>query len=135
MQKLNEGGRRILVAEKDEEVRHLLSEFLKLQGYDVVEFDRPGKLPSDGFGTPPDLFLLGHGTSEEETFDAIESVRGTQGMEAVPVIVIAVDPDEGFLVEAVTRGADTLIPFPFPMEILQERIEDLLGGRRTSMMP
>lgn len=135
MQKITRGERRILIAEKDEEVRHLLSEFLVLQGYDVVELDTPGRVPLVKIQDPPDLFLLGHGKSEEETFEALLCVRESSTCAGVPVIVIAVEPDEGFLMKAVSRGADSLLPFPFPMEVLQEKIEDLLDGRRTPMMP
>jgi DNA-binding response OmpR family regulator len=135
MKKIDGAGRHILIAEKDDEVRQLLSEFLVLQGYSVLEFETPGRLPLETIDTPPDLFVLGHGKSEEETFEAILSVRENQTFEGVPVIVIAVDPDEGFLVKAVSRGADSLLPFPFPMEVLQGKIEDLLGGKRTPLMP
>ncbi|MHC4598262.1 MAG: response regulator [Planctomycetota bacterium] len=135
MQEITRGERRILIAEKDQEVRHLLSEFLVLQGYDVVEVDAPGRVPLEKIGEPFDLFLLGHGKSEEETFEALLSVRESATCAGVPVIVIAVEPDEGFLMKAVSRGADSLLPFPFPMEVLQEKIEDLLDGRRTPLMP
>jgi DNA-binding response OmpR family regulator len=135
MRKISRGERRILIAEKDQEVRHLLSEFLVLQGYRVVEVDTPGRVPLEKIHEPPDLFLLGHGKSEEETFEALHSVRESATCAGTPVIVIAVEPDEGFLMKAVSRGADSLLPFPFPMEVLQEKIEDLLDGRRTPLMP
>jgi DNA-binding response OmpR family regulator len=135
MKKVTRGSRRVIIAEKDDEVRQLLAEFLKLQGFDVMELERPERRRFERIQEPPDLFLLGHGTSEEETFDALDAVRERKSFEGVPVIVIAVEPDEGFLVKAVSRGADSLIPFPFPMEVLQERIDDLLQGRRTSLIP
>ncbi|MHC4779780.1 MAG: response regulator [Planctomycetota bacterium] len=135
MKRINGEGRRILIAEKDHEVRHLLTEFLVLQGYHVLELETPGRLPLETIQDPPDLFLLGHGKSEEETFDALINVRESRTCGGVPVIVIAVEPDEGFLMKAVSRGADSLLPFPFPMEVLQEKIDDLLGGRRTPLMP
>ena len=123
MKETRDGVRKVVIAEQDEEVRHLLSEFLKLQGFLVEELARPGGLCEGVFEDTPDLFLLGHGVSEEETFEALDSVRDQQDLESVPVIVIAVDPDEGFLTKVVSRGADMLLPFPFPMEVLQERIE------------
>ncbi|MHC5036960.1 MAG: response regulator [Planctomycetota bacterium] len=135
MKKVTDGSRKIVIAEKDEEVRHLLSEFLKLQGFSVMELERPERLQVECSQEPPDLLLLGHGSSEEETFDALGAVREQECFDGVPVIVIAVDPDEGFLTKVVSRGADSLLPFPFPMEILQERIDDLLEGRRTPLMP
>jgi DNA-binding response OmpR family regulator len=135
MKKITRGERRILIAEKDQEVRHLLSEFLVLQGYHVVEVEAPASVPLEKIQDPPDLFLLGHGKSEEETFETLRSVRESPHCAGVPVIVIAVEPDEGFLMKAVSRGADSLLPFPFPMEVLQEKIEDLLDGRRTPLMP
>jgi len=134
MKRIRDGMRKVMVAEKDEEVRHLLSEFLKLQGFAVEEFDRPGRMPVEKL-EPPDLFLLGHGSSEEETFEVLDDLRARRHFEGVPVIVIAVDPDEGFTAKAASRGADSLLPFPFPLEVLQERIRDLLDGRPTSLIP
>ncbi|GEM_PF-2891842 len=135
MQDVEEGSRKILIAEKDEEVRHLVSEFLRLQGFDVFEIDGPGRLDIERITTPPDLFLLGHGLHDEELFEALDTVRNRKPFAGVPVIVIAVDPDERFMRKAVSRGADSLLPFPFPMEVLHERVQDLLDGRRTSLMP
>jgi DNA-binding response OmpR family regulator len=135
MKRIIEGEKTILVAEKDSEVRHLLSESLRLQGYDVLEMERPGEIDTRRIPRIPHLFLLGHGSSERETFEALEALRKSKKLEGVPVIVIAVEPDEDFLLEVVSRGADSLLPFPFPMEILHDRISALLQGQRTSMMP
>jgi DNA-binding response OmpR family regulator len=135
MKRVKEGDKTILIAEKDSEVRHLLSESLRLRGYDVLEMDRPGAIDTRRFARVPDLFLLGHGASDRETLDTLAAVRTSSGLEGVPVIVIVVDPDEGFVMEAVSRGADGLLPFPFPMEILHEKVSALLHGQRTPMMP
>jgi DNA-binding response OmpR family regulator len=135
MKRVREGEKTILIAEKDAEVRRLLSDSLRLQGYEVLEMDRPGAIDVEGFSRVPDLFLLGHGPSDREALEALAAVRGAKGLEGVPIIMIAVEPDERFVVEAVSIGADSLLPFPFPIETLHERVSDLLQGRRIPMMP
>lgn len=119
-------GRRVLLVEDDEAVRHLVGSFLDREGFDVVEStDVPGairELRSEFEVVITDLGLPGPSGTE-----LIRTIRSR--WPATQIVVITGIKDSAVAAEALSAGADRYLYKPFGMSELRTQVVDSLTAR------
>ena len=131
----NTGRYRVLLAEDDSEMRALLAMALVKSGYDVVEC-------SDGIGMLTHLaaFLLPDEFAGEPVNLIISDIRmpGVTGMEVLegkpqnrdfpPMILITAFGDAETHALANQYGAAAIFDKPFDVDLLMEKVKEVLSG-------
>ena len=131
----NESRYRVLLAEDDYEMRSLLTMTLRKSGYEVVEC-------ADGIGILTHLaaFLLPNEFGKEPVDLIISDIRmpGVTGMEVLegtpknrnfpPIILITAFGDTETHALAHQFGAAAIFDKPFDLDVLLEKVKDVLSG-------
>ncbi len=119
---------RILIIEDDEEMRSLLADFLKDEGYEADSVDNG----SDAFQTLAreafDLVITDIRMPGLTGFDILSAIKKFQ-LE-IPVIVITAFGGEEVYRRSIARGADGYLEKPIHFHKLRALIRDLVKGRR-----
>lgn len=122
----------LLLAEDDADLRVLVAEAFRRNGYRVTEcVDGPGLVSKLGtyvlFGPPPgfDLVVSDIRMPGASALDVLESMRECQGMP--PVILVTGFPSEGTRATARKLGVGALVGKPFEVDDLVEIANKLLS--------
>jgi DNA-binding response OmpR family regulator len=121
-------ARRILVADDDPDIRHLLSDRLHGYGYAVeaaIDGAHALKLLHEG---PFDGVILDIGMPDMDGLEVLQRVR--ERKLRVPVIMVTASGTKARAVQAVGMGAQAYVLKPFDPAELQQVIEYWIG--RTS---
>ena len=111
---------RVIVAEDDVEMAHVLSFLLQREGYEV-EVVRDGKAAIDRTrsGPPVDLVLLDVMMPYISGLQVVRELRAAPGWEGVPVIIVSGKSSETDVVAAMEAGANDYVTKPFrPRELI-----------------
>ncbi len=119
---------RILIIEDDEEMRSLLADFLKDEGYEADSVDNG----PDAFQTLAreafDLVITDIRMPGLTGFDILSAIKKFQF--EIPVIVITAFGGEEVYRRSIARGADGYLEKPIHFHKLRALIRDLVKGRR-----
>jgi len=122
---------RVLVADDDPVMRHLLSTIIKQQGYEVVvaEDGRAAYriLKSD---SAFNAAILDMTMPFLEGLDLIRYMRSEKRLMRIPVMIITAGQDIKLMTSSFAAGATAFLPKPFTPEQLQSAIRMLLGNRQ-----
>ena len=111
---------KILIAEDDKDLRHLLYEQLTGEGYDVISASN-GREAYDMFvGESPDMAILDIMMPLMDGFSLLTKIRETTEM---PVIFLTAKGDESDKVSGLRLGADDYLVKPWSLNELLARIE------------
>lgn len=115
---------RILVVEDDENLGRMLSDYLKVKGFDII-LKRDGEEGLKGFiENEVDLCLLDVMMPKKDGFTLAKEIRGLKS--SVPIIFLSAKSMEEDMKEGFQSGADDYITKPFSMEVLMMRIDAIL---------
>ncbi len=118
---------RILLAEDDENLGHLLKEYLQIKGYETVLYT-DGDHAYKGFVSDHfDLCLLDIMMPVKDGFTLAREIRELNS--DIPIVFLTAKSMKEDVIEGFLTGADDYITKPFDMEVLLKRIEAIL--RRT----
>ena len=124
----------VMIAESDEEIRTMLSEFLKREGYTVTAFPDPRALETAlGAGTP-DFILLHVGEEGRDGLKTLERIRSDPDFDAVPVVMLSGEQDADVSSCCARGGADGVFTWPYSAEHLAENIRALLAGESVPLV-
>ena len=122
---------RVLVADDDPVMRHLISTIIKHQGYEVVvaEDGRAAYriLKSD---SAFNAAILDMTMPFLEGLDLIRYMRSEKRLMRIPVMMITAGQDIKLMTSSFAAGATAFLPKPFTPEQLQSAIRMLLGNRQ-----
>jgi DNA-binding response OmpR family regulator len=118
---------RIMVVDDDSSVRRMLSQYLKLEGYDVLEAESGEQALSYARDSASDLILL---DIEMPGIDGLETLRRLR-REAPAAVVVMVSGinDEQRAVRSLEEGARDYIRKPFELQHLREILQKQLALR------
>ena len=126
---------KILVADDDADLRHMVSLSLQLEGYEVESVENGEqvlKRMKDSAGAPSllilDLVMPGLGGIE-----TLRKLRSTQ--QRCPVLVLSCLTSPDMVVEAMRVGASDYMVKPFENEKLAEHVSRLLAGNAVHVAP
>ena len=123
---------KILVADDDSVMRHLMETLMELEGHGVVTVSRPEQILSTARQERPALIMLDYHFAGGDVTQVLTELEQDDDLKDVPVLVASGMDHEAHCLRA---GADSFILKPFrPKEVI-ERINQLLdnadGGSLT----
>ena len=122
---------RILVIESDQEIRSLLIDFIKEEGYEADSVEKGtyafSKLMTDSFDLIiTDIQLLGF--SGLDILPALKKIQPE-----TPVVVITAFEDEDVYFEARERGANAFLEIPIRLKKLGELIHQMVSPKERTV--
>jgi len=135
LQTINQVSRRILVADDDPVIRHLVAAIVKKEGYDVVtaidgrEAYRIMQLDADFQAAIFDMMM-----PHLEGLDLIRYMSTEKRLMRIPVMMITSEPDLKLMSNSFAAGATVYLSKPFTTEQLQTTLQMLLSnsnGRKS----
>lgn len=123
------GAKRILIADDEARMRKLVADFLKKEGYTVIEAT-DGREALDLFHNAGnvDLIILDVMMPGYDGWTVCREIRKTS---EVPIIILTARDEESDELFGFDLGADEYIAKPFSLKILAARVQALL--RRTGI--
>src|SRR3979411_485158 len=123
---------RVLIADDDPVIRHLISTIIKQQEHEAVgaEDGRAAYriLQSDSQFRAAILDMT---MPFLEGLDLIRYMRSEKRLMRIPIMMITAEQDIKLMASSFTAGATAFLPKPFTPEQLQSAIRMLLGNRLT----
>ncbi len=117
---------RIMVIDRDRDMRQLLNNTLETEGFDtivVTDSDTTLELLDQA---KPDLVILDSGVGEDETLQELRRIRQNSD---VPVIILTPRYEPAGLQRALSLGADDYVRKPFGSRSLVARVRAKLRRR------
>lgn len=118
-------GKTIFIVEDEEKLRKTMSDYLRMNGYDIIEAE-DGKQALEIYyenNTKVDLILLDIMLPYLNGYEVLETIRQTSD---TPVIVLTAKDGESDQLKGFNQGADDYITKPFLLSVLKARIEVIL---------
>ena len=112
----------IYILEDDKNIREIESYTLKNSGYDVRDFDLPGKLYKALQTKIPDLIILDIMLPEEDGLTVLDKLKNTSAYAAIPIIIISAKTTELDRVKGLDMGAEDYLCKPFGVMELVSRV-------------
>ncbi len=125
--------RRVLIADDDPVMRHLITTIVEQQEYEAV-LASDGReayrlLQSDANFTAAILDMT---MPFLEGLDLIRYMRSEKRLMRIPIMLITAEQDIKLMASSFTAGATAFLPKPFTPEQLQSAIRMLLGNRNAT---
>jgi CheY-like chemotaxis protein len=116
---------RVLVADDDALVRHVLSTVLDHGDFEVVEVADGSSALAQVLADPPIAVVLDHWMPGMTGLEVLAALRASPATAALPVVVLTGDHDQ--VVAAVAAGADAVLTKPFSPLHLLDVLADLVA--------
>ncbi|RME81508.1 MAG: DNA-binding response regulator [Planctomycetota bacterium] len=121
---------RVLVVEDEEDIQALLGYNLAKEGYQV-EFVATGNECLEKIHEfLPEVVLLDLMLPDMNGLEVCKSIRRSEGLDSVAVIMVTAKAEEMDMVLGLEVGADDYIPKPFSPRVLLARIRSVLRRRK-----
>lgn len=115
---------RILVADDEDRIRKLISDFLSREGYEVIEASDGGQALNMALGTDkPDVIILDVMMPVMDGWSVLSELRRTTD---IPVILLTAKSTESDQLGGFRLGADDYVTKPFSPSLLVARVQALL---------
>ena len=121
-----EGPPTILVVDDDDDIRLLMVQLLRTQGYRVTEASTAGEAESNALQNPPHLILMDLSMPGTDGLTAIWNIRKQPAMAAVPVIIVSAHDAFDLRAEAAAAGCCGYLTKPLDTIQLQTAIKSAL---------
>lgn len=121
-------GARVLIVDDDPEVRGMLSDFLREEGYEteVAEGGREVLSRLDGSRQMPDVLLLDLVMPDVDGYQVLEQLRRNL-LQEMPVLIVSAQIPDVQIRRALDSELRDFISKPFELEELLIRLERLIG--------
>lgn len=125
--------KKILVADDEELIRRLVSDFLTLEGYEVIQAD-DGDVALELFEKNPDvaLFILDIMMPNLDGWSVCREIRKKSN---APIIMLSARAQDYDQLTAFEAGADDYVTKPFSPSVLMKRIAVLLKRVENAAAP
>lgn len=123
----------ILVVEDDPDIRELLHDSLRCEGYRVLTASSAEEASKALQSTMPDMMLLDIMLPGEDGITFCRNLRSSREYGRLPVIVVSARLENAKIVSTLEIGADDYITKPFDLGVLAARIRAVLrrcAGRK-----
>ncbi len=119
----------VLMADDNPEMRLLLTNILQQQGHLVIEASDGDDLMFWVKEERPDVILLDLHMPKMDGFKVLETLKGMDGYQDIPVIVITASQNREDMAMAHELGAHGFIPKPWSAHDLATRIDWALASK------
>jgi len=118
--------RRILVADDDPDILHLLTLNLEAEGYDVVKATNGEEAWTLARNAVPDLVVLDVMMPERDGLDVLTSLKANPRTQHIPVVLLTAKATDAEVWEGWRAGADYYITKPFILDELLHFIDHVV---------
>ncbi|MEA2387068.1 MAG: two-component system, OmpR family, response regulator RpaA [Thermoleophilaceae bacterium] len=119
---------RVLVVEDDLAIQLLITETLRMRGYETATAaDGPSALPA-ALEQRPDLVLLDIGLPGFDGFEVLARLKADETLRDVPVIMVTAWGEPDVMTQALEAGALDYVRKPFNVDDLLQRVEIATRG-------
>lgn len=115
----------VLVAEDNEDQRHLYTMMLRIQGFEVRSVANGKEALKELQRSPPDVVLTDISMPDMDGMELLKLVKETEELAHVPIVVMT-GFEKGYLTWAWAAGANETIAKPFTPEDLYTAILSVL---------
>ena len=122
----------ILVIEDEKDIRELITFNLKKYGYNVITSINGEEGLQYSSLHNPDLILLDIMLPGINGFQFCSTIRKSNNLKNIPVIIITALGDEKNIVKGLEKGADDYIIKPFSNKVLLARIKNVLKRNKRN---
>jgi two-component system phosphate regulon response regulator PhoB len=122
---------RILLAEDDPDIRHLVTFKLQRAGFDVTAVADGFAALRDAHAHPPDLVLLDVRMPRISGIEVCRELRADRRTAGVPIIMLTAQARSQDLEQAFAAGATDYVVKPFSPRELLDRVETVLARVST----
>jgi DNA-binding response OmpR family regulator len=119
---------RILIIDDDPDVRTVMRQLMKRQGYEVETASRKEEALELLQQFRPHVILLDVLLSGSDGRELCREIKALEGLEQVPVIMISAHPGAGDNIAS--YGADDFITKPVNTAALLRKLEDLVNAEK-----
>jgi DNA-binding response OmpR family regulator len=125
--------KRVLVADDDPVMRHLITTMIKQQQYEAVVAN-DGRAAYRILQSDSDFkaAILDMTMPFLEGLDLIRYMRSERRLMRIPIMMITAEQDIKLMASSFSAGATAFLPKPFTPEQLQSAIRMLLGNRNST---
>ena len=120
---------RILIADDDDELRHLLRLILCREGFEVIEAVDGAEALARAYDSDPSLVLLDVMMPDVDGFDVCRTLRSDQRTHRLPIVFVSAMDDIHQRNELLKLGADDCIRKPIGPRELVGRIRGVMERR------
>ena len=120
----------ILVAEDHADARQLMRDILEGMGHNVYEAEDGLQSVKLALTNPLDLIILDLMMPAASGDSALRFMRGTPGLENMPILVVSAHPDVARI--ARENGATGYVSKPVSISELSRKIDDLLAQSQSN---
>lgn len=123
-------GKRVLIAEDTDDLRHYIAKILSKLGHNVVTVENgqaAWKILSEKGGI--DLLVSDIMMPKMDGYELLQSIRNDDALKNLPVILITAKAGDDPKLKALGIGADDYLPKPINVRELDARIRNLLTSR------
>lgn len=122
----NNGRRRILVVEDEEEIVRLLRFHLEKEGYKVYSAGSGPEALEQASESRPDLVILDIMLPEMDGLEVCRRLRGSEITASIPILILSARKEELDRVLGLELGADDYMVKPFSVRELVARVRAML---------
>lgn len=116
----------ILIIECLTEIRENLSEFLELEGYNVLTTDNAESGIKIALNKKPDIILCDILLPGKSAYRVLNAILANQETKYIPFIIISILSEKQNINEALLSGATAYLVKPFEPELLLDTIKKYL---------
>lgn len=116
----------ILIVDDDEDIRFLLAQFLRTEGYSVIEAGTAAEAQSMALEHTPQLILMDLSMPGTDGLSAIWNIRKQLGMATVPIIIVSAHDAFDLRAEAAAAGCCGYLTKPLDTAELMTTIKSAL---------
>jgi DNA-binding response OmpR family regulator len=127
-------GRSVLVVEEDRVVRELVVELLRDAGFTVLQSRAGDPVPHLAREFEPAVIVVNSMLSDTSGLALLERLRREPATHRIPVVLMGGPVGgRGHHDTGAHARPDSVVPFPFDIDVLLEHVEQLaLGGRERA---
>ncbi len=124
---------KIIIVEDEDDIVTLLQYNLEREGFSVVSETNGGRALDVVAAEHPDLILLDWMLPEKSGIDICRSIRESNDLRNIPIIMLTARGEEADKIEGLSIGADDYMTKPFSIPELIARIRALLRRAQPSL--
>ena len=116
----------ILIVDDDDDIRSLMAQLLRPQGYSVTEAGSASEAEASVLKNPPQLILMDLSMPGTDGLSSIWNIRKQPGMATVPIIIVSAHDAFDLRAEAAAAGCCGYLTKPLDPDQLKATIRSVL---------
>ena len=127
-------GKKLLIAESNMIDRQILSQRLRIHGFEVFDTEKGAEAQKEIERTTFDIILIDIGLRDISGIELLQNFKDRMELQNTPILMIANSSDMDSALNSLKFGADDYILKPFNLELVQSRLQIWLHSNTKEKM-